>query len=423
MSLVLQILFWLCVLLMLHSYVLFPLLLQLLARNKKDNQIVFERAVKVSPLGGDLEGAGAEAGLPHVYILMSAYNEQKVIKEKLESVFDTDYPLDRLSFYIGSDNSTDETNAIITEYAERYPQIKFFPFYERNGKSGVLNKLHNEIISPERAKATSAGYRPVNPSDVFILTDANVLFTRSCIFEMVKHFKNPAIGQVAANVLNKGQRADGISIQETSYIQRENLIKYREGLIWGAMQGAFGACYAMRASCFSPIPPNFLMEDFYISMNILSQGRKAISEFKAVCYEDVSNDVTEEFKRKTRISTGNFQNLGVYWTRIFKFDAVAFCFYSHKVIRWKGPFIILLMLLSSAILAVHMPFYLLVLGLMVLFLVSPLIDYLLKTIGVNIGLLRLVAYFNLMNWALLYGFYKYLAGVQTSAWSPTKRNI
>jgi cellulose synthase/poly-beta-1,6-N-acetylglucosamine synthase-like glycosyltransferase len=407
MQLVLQILFWSCVLLMLHSYMLFPLLLQLLARNKKDNDIVFDMS----------------DDLPHVFILMSVYNEQKVIREKLDSVFDTDYPLDKLSFYIGSDHSSDQTNAIIEEYAKTYPQINFYPFTERNGKSGVLNKLYSEITSPGRAKASSAEHRPANSGDVFILTDANVLFTRSCIFEMVKHFKNKDIGQVAANVLNKGQRKDGISIQEAGYIQRENLIKYREGLVWGAMQGAFGACYAMRASCFSPIPANFLMEDFYLSMSILCQGKKAISEFKSVCYEDVSNDVREEFKRKTRISTGNYQNLGVYWTRLFKFDAVAFCFYSHKIIRWKGPFMIILMLLSSAMLAVSMPFYLLALVLMVLFLISPLIDNGLKAMGVNIGLLRLIAYFNMMNWALLYGFYKYMTGVQTSAWSPTKRNI
>lgn len=409
MQLVFQILFWLCILLMLHSYVLFPLLLQLLARNKKDNAIVFDReeAPSISPPKGETLTA-----LPHVYIMMSVYNEQKVIREKLDSVFDTDYPLDKLSFYIGSDNSSDETNPIIEEYAQKYPQLKFHPYTDRNGKSGVLNKLYEAI--------KQNGYKP---DDVFILTDANVLFTRSCIFEMVKHFKNPDIGQVAANVLNKGQRNDGISIQEANYIQRENLIKYREGLIWGAMQGAFGACYAMRAGCFSPIPANFLMEDFYLSMSILCQGKKAISEFKAVCYEDVSNDVREEFKRKTRISTGNYQNLGVYWMRLFKFDAVAFCFYSHKIIRWKGPFIILLMLLSSAILAVYMPFYLLVLVLMIVFLISPLIDNGLKAMGINIGLLRLVAYFNVMNWALLYGFYKYMTGVQTSAWSPTKRNI
>jgi cellulose synthase/poly-beta-1,6-N-acetylglucosamine synthase-like glycosyltransferase len=396
MQIGLQILFWSCAGLMFHSYVLFPWLLQLLAREKKDNAVIFERS----------------DDLPHVFILMSVYNEQKVVREKLDSVFNTDYPLDRLSFFIGSDDSSDETNAIIEEYKKKYPQIKFFPFYERRGKSGVLNKLYSKI--------EGSGYKP---GDIFILTDANVLFTKSCIYEMAKHFRNTDIGQVAANVLNKGQRYDGISIQEASYIQRENLIKYREGLIWGAMQGAFGACYAMRADCFTPIPANFLMEDFYISMGILAQGKKAISDFKSVCYEDVSNDVAEEFKRKTRISTGNFQNLFVYWTRLFRFDAVAFCFYSHKVIRWQGPFLIILMFLSGAILAVCQSFYLLASVLIVVFLISPLIDRLLKSFGINWALLRLVAYFNLMNWALLYGFYKYVRGVQTSAWSPTKRNI
>ncbi len=103
MQVVFQILFWLCILLMLHSYVLFPLLLKILARNKKDNAIVFDRSDE----------------LPHVFILMSAYNEQKVIREKLDTVFDTDYPLNKLSFYIGSDNSTDETNTIIQEYAQK----------------------------------------------------------------------------------------------------------------------------------------------------------------------------------------------------------------------------------------------------------------------------------------------------------------
>ena len=375
MQLALQIIFWGALMLMLHSYVLFPWLLDILAKGKTDNEIVFEKTDE----------------LPHVFILMSAYNEQKVIREKLDSVFDTTYPLERISFYIGSDNSSDETNDIISTCAEKYPQLRFYPYTERNGKSGVLNRLFGEI--------KSSGY---GPDDVFILTDANVLFTPDTIFQLAKHFKNQTIGQVAAYILNKGQRDDGISKQETSYIQRENLIKYREGKIWGAMQGAFGACYAMRASCYAPIPPNFLMEDFYIS---------------------ISDDVSEEFKRKTRISTGNYQNLGVYWPMLFRFDGVAFCFLSHKVLRWMGPFIIITMLLSSGLLALTIPFYLWVFALMVMFLLSPLIDKAFKAIRINFSLLRFAAYFNLMNVALLYGLYKYFTGVKTSAWSPTKRNV
>ncbi|MBS1596282.1 MAG: glycosyltransferase [Bacteroidetes bacterium] len=396
MLLTLQIIYWACVLLLLHSYVLYPLLLRVFASGQKDNEVIYSRGEQ----------------LPRVFILMSAYNEQKVIREKLDSVLDTSYPLDRLAFCIGSDNSSDTTNEIISSYAAKYPQIRFTPYYERNGKSGVLNKLYTQLKA-----------QGIEDSDVFILTDANVFFTRDCIYEMVKHFKNPSIGQVGGNVLNNGQRGDGISVQEATYIQRENMIKYREGLAWGAMMGAFGACYAMRADCFSPIPPNFLMEDFYISMSILQQGKKAISEFKAVCYEDVSNEVTEEFKRKTRISTGNWQNLGVYWQMLFRLDAVAFALLSHKVLRWMGPFIILLMLAASGILMLSMPLYGVLFVGLVLFCLSPIAETLLKRLGIHIALLRFIAYFNLMNLALLYGFYKYLTGVQTSAWSPTKRNV
>ena len=392
----LQIIFWGAILLMLHSYVLFPLLLQLLARGKKDNDIIYKKNDK----------------LPHVFILMSAYNEEKVIAEKLSSVFLTTYPPDRFSFYIGSDNSSDETNNIIAQFANKHSQIKFYPYKDRNGKSGVLNRLFTKIKEDS-----------YNPNDLFILTDANVLFTPDTIFELVKHFKNDSIGQVAANILNKGQKAEGISRQESSYIQRENLIKYWEGKIWGAMQGAFGACYAMRAGCYRPIPDNFLMEDFYISMSILQQGKSAITELNAMCYEDVSDDVKEEFKRKTRISTGNYQNLSVYWQMLFRFDGVAFCFLSHKVLRWMGPFIILAMLISCAALSVFSTFYQFVLILLLLFLLSPFLDRSFKRMGINFPLLRFAAYFNLMNLALLYGFIKYLSGVQSSAWSPTKRNV
>lgn len=87
-----------------------------------------------------------------------------------------------------------------------------------------------------------------------------------------------------------------------------------------------------------------------------------------------------------------------------------------------GPFIIILMLLTSGIMAVHNTLYLVIFAGLVLFCLSPLMDNGLKAIGIHIGLVRFVAYFNLMNIALLYGFYKYLTGVQTSAWSPTKRN-
>jgi cellulose synthase/poly-beta-1,6-N-acetylglucosamine synthase-like glycosyltransferase len=361
-----------------------------------------------------------DTNLPQVFVIFSAFNEEKVITEKLESVFNTTYPLHKLQVYVGSDNSTDRTNEIIQGFALKHPQLRFYPFTDRNGKATVLNRLVAEIEKTGFDKANS----------VFIFTDANVMFTPVTIYELAKHFKNEAIGQVGANILNRGQKDDGISHQESSYIQRENKIKYLEGLNWGSMMGAFGACHAMRADLWPVLPFNALMEDFYLSMYVLKSHKKAIKELKAVCYEDVSNEVGEEFKRKTRIQAGNFQNLAVYWPLLFRFNAVSFCFLSHKVLRWLGPFFIALAYVSNLIFVLGrtelfgtMLIYSAAFFLQNLFLVSPSLDKLLQSNNVHLKFFRFVSYFFWMNIALVKGFWMYAKGVKSSAWNPTKRNI
>lgn len=399
------VIFWLCVFAMFHSYVLYPLLLRIFAAGKKQNEIVYTKD---------------DAALPPVYIVFAVYNEEKVIREKLESIFNTSYPSNKLKVYIGSDNSSDATNAIVDEYAAKHSQIHFEKYTDRNGKSKILNRLIEAIFKQ--------GIDEENT--VLVMTDANVMFTPDTLYHLAKHFKKKAIGQVGANILNRGVLASGISFQEKSYIQRENHIKYYEGVIWGTMMGAFGACHAMRASIWVPIPPNWLMEDFYLSMQVLQQKKSAIKELEAVCLEDVSNEVEEEYKRKTRIQAGNFQNLSVYWPMLFKFNAAAFCFLSHKVIRWLGPIFMLFAYLANIGLLVTicpcMPisqFYLFTFVVQNLLLLSPVLDWAVKKLGIHLKLLRFVAYFYLMNLALVKGFIMYAKGIKTSAWSPTKRNV
>ena len=279
--------FWISVLGIVHSYLFFPAVLRILSKGKRQNAIVHQY----------------EDDLPAISIILAVYNEEVVIEEKLRTTFKTNYPLDKIEFLIGSDASTDNTNAIIAQWQQQYPQIKFTPFLGRTGKAAIVNQLTEIAIHP-----------------IFILTDANVFFEEDTIYHLVKHFKHQEIAQVGANIQNPLYKAEGISYQEKSYLSRENLIKYQEGVIWGSMIGAFGGCYAIRASHFAPVPATFLMEDFYISMQALAQGGKSINELQAICYEDVSNKITEEFRRKVRISAGNFQNLNHFKSLLFKFN-------------------------------------------------------------------------------------------------------
>ncbi len=387
------ILFWFCVFAMFHSYVLFPLLLNVFSRGKKLNSIIF---------------SSTDADLPNVYLLMAVYNEEKVIRQKLESVFSTSYPLNKIHVYVGSDNSIDETNNIVQEFST----VNFFNYRGRNGKPTILNQLMLELEDR------------MNPlTDVLMFTDANVFFETNTIYEMVKHFKNKSIALVGANILNKGVRADGISYQETSYIQRENGIKYLEGLNWGTMMGAFGGGYALQANCWRPIPPTFIVDDFYLSMNVLAKKQSAILELNSVCYEDVSNEMENEFNRKTRMQAGNFQNLSVYWKQLFRFDMVSFCFLSHKVIRWCGPLFLLLAFISNLFLLQVNTFYQLTFLLQCFLLLSPIVDSAFKKINLHLSLLRFASYFIIMNLALAKGFLVFVKGIESNAWNRTERNV
>jgi cellulose synthase/poly-beta-1,6-N-acetylglucosamine synthase-like glycosyltransferase len=399
MELILAILFWASAIGVLYTYLFYPLLLHLLARGKQPNAVVFEQADE----------------WPRVSILLSVYNEEKVITEKLDSLCQLDYPAGRLRIFIGSDCSSDQTNDIVASYARQYPYLHFFPFQERNGKPGVINRLYDEAMA-------WAGHEQ---DHVLVITDASVMMSAQSVREMVKHFRHPGIGLVDSRIVHTGMQKEGISRSEDTYISREFHLKHLEGLIWGKMIGPFGGCYAIRASYFSKVPPNFLVDDFYITMKMFEQGAMAINESSALCYEGVSHELSEEYRRKSRISAGNFQNLftfpHLWWP---PFAPLQFAFFSHKVLRWIVPFLLIIMLIALVALSLMGNlFYALLLVLLVLGLFFvPLLDVLLKKAGINFSLLRNIRYFLMMNLALLEGFFKYIKGIRSNVWEPTKRN-
>ncbi|MFC2111917.1 glycosyltransferase [Bacteroidota bacterium] len=383
------ILFWLSVLAILHSYVFYPLIIKLLAKRVKDNDIVFNK----------------DDNLPYVSIIFSAYNEEKVISEKLRSVFNSNYPVEKFELLVGSDGSTDKTNEIVQVNANENQSLRFFPYTQRRGKPAVINQLRDEAMG-----------------EILILTDAQVMFTEDTIFELGKHFRNKHIGLVGANIQNVRLDKSGISYQEWSFMSREIKLKYFEGKVWGTMIGAYGACYAIRNELFKHVPEGYSVDDFYITMKVLETKRRSILEMNAVCLENVPNRLAEEFRRKIRISSGNFQNLRTFFRLLWPpSTGLAFSFFSHKVLRWLGPFFLLLAIISNVILSTVSQLYWDILIFQAVMLVSPIIDFLLRKIGIHIVFLRFITHFYSMNLALLAGFLKFVKGAETNVWHPTKR--
>lgn len=390
---ILQLIFWACVLGTFHSYVVFPFLLSILSRGR--SLTIHEQA---------------EAALPEVHIVYSVYNGERLVEEKMDSMLRSDYPADKLHIWVGSDHSTDRTNELLQAYADRSAQVHFRPFSERQGKGPVINALIAEV---DTASGGSA---------VLLLTDASVMFDAHTVRNMVRHFNDPSVGLVGANIISGSPRQDGISYQEKAYFDREILMKYQEGLTWGASMGAFGACYAIRKELYHPVPKNFLVDDFYISMKVLEAGYRAIYDMEATSYIEVPNDTKTEFNRKVRISAGNFQNLHVFRHLLWPpFSGIAFAFLSHKVLRWYGPFFIILTFITAFLLMSGNYFFRLVFAAELLGLVSPLLNYVLGKLGMHIRLLRFVAHFYSMNLGMLIGYVRYKKGIRSNIWNPTQR--
>ena len=159
-------------------------------------------------------------------------------------------------------------------------------------------------------------------------------------------------------------------------------------------------------------------------MYVIDQKRACINDLEAICYEDVSNELWEEFRRKVRIGTGNWQNLWHFKKWALKpFSAKWISLLSHKVLRWKGPFFILLTLILSAMLFQTSILYKYAFLGQTILISLALTDFLLKPFNIHIKLIRGLNHFLLMNIALFIGFFKFIVGVRSSIWEPTKRNL
>ena len=389
MMLIFKILFFLSLTGIIHTYVLYPLLMLLV------HKISGSRPKKDLP----------KAELPEIEVLFAAYNEESVISDKIHSTFKSSYPPEKIKVHVGSDCSTDQTEDLIRELQKKYPSLRLTRFEERTGKSGIINQLVEQ-----------------SDSELLILTDANIIFEPDTIPVLVSSMQNAEVGAVGGSIEYRKVFEKGISQQENTYLQLENRLKNAESDLFGSAMGLEGGCYIIRRELFPVIPPLTFMEDFFVSLSVLEQDYKVLLDTEARCFEDVSIASTEEYKRKVRISIGNFQNLGRFRKMIWnRFYPVGLVFLSHKVLRWFTPFFLVLLLICSLVLSAESRLFSLFAGIYFLFLSAGLFGILFSQ-SKSLSWIKYPGHFIHMNLALMRGFFIYLKGVKSNVWQPTTRN-
>ncbi len=391
MAVFLVIVFSVCLLIPLFSYGIFPWLMR-------------QKARRVRHVKNDYASVSE---WPAVTVVFSVYNEEKVIRRKLESILNSDYPKDKLQILIGSDHSTDATNAIIREYAAANASVKLI---EKTGRSGKL-KIINGLVD-------------LTTSDHLIFTDANVFFEPLTIKALVYNLVKKEAQMVCGNIKKFSPHNEGISAQEIHYMNFENQLKFHESQVYGLVVGVEGGCYAIKKESFVKVPDGFLMDDFFITLDVISKKGKVLFEPEAVCYEDVNDAPMIEFRRKVRISLGNFRNLYYYQHLLFPpHKGFGFAFLSHKVLRWFTPFALIVSFFMAVCISFYYPWFFAVMLSYVLLVVLPVLTVYLEKVKVKLPLINTLGHFILMNAALFVGFFRFISSSNESAWEPPRRNV
>jgi cellulose synthase/poly-beta-1,6-N-acetylglucosamine synthase-like glycosyltransferase len=225
--------------------------------------------------------------LPRISIVLAVFNEEKYIAAKLKNLLSLNYPADRLEILVGSDGSQDGTDRIVSELAGG--QVHFFRFETNRGKPCVLNDLV-----------------PESHGEVLVFTDARQEFDSEAPRALVQNLSDLEVGCVSGELLFKGQGQAGVGKGMDLYWRYEKFLRKRESDL-GSMLGATGAIYAVRRELFTPFPPDILVDDMYLPLAIIRGGSRAVFEPEAMAYDIVSATGEQEFKRKVRTLSGNYQ--------------------------------------------------------------------------------------------------------------------
>jgi len=383
MESILKILFFGLISLVVYSYAGYPVVLFLLS--------LFKRRKKIQE----------PEDFPSVALIISAHNESRIIRDKIQNSLSLDYPQDKLRIIIASDGSNDGMNEIVREYTGGHVVLKAFK--TRSGKSATLNRA---VLGLDE--------------EILVFSDANAFYRKDAIRRLVKNFSDPEAGCVVGKLVYMDGESN-VGKGESLYWKYESLLNRLEGRIKSVLV-ATGTIFAIRRELYRPVCSD-VANDFQIPADISSQGYGILYEREAIASEKASTYFTEEFKRKYRIIVRGLTGFR-HLRGDFGGGLRIFQFISRKMMRWCiGPILPVLYFINIFLLD----------DLFFLFsFTAQTVFYLLAAAWLIMGresrrskILYIPFYFVIVNSAAFLAIFNYLSGKRFSAWdkAETTRNL
>jgi len=378
-----ELLFWISLAGILYPYLGYPLLLRLL-------HPLIGRPVARAPYTPDLT------------LVVSAYNEEANIRQKLVNTLALDYPRERLEIIAASDASTDATDAIIAEFAAQ--GVAHLRLDERGGKVACQNA----------AIARARG-------EILVFSDARIMLSRDSLLAMMENFADPTVGCVSCQDLIVDEHgAPDATAGEGLYVRYEMALRDLEAKL-GSLVGASGSFYAVRRRLAGIWEAGF-ERDFLTPLKVAAAGSRTVHEPRAIGAYRALAAAEAEFKRKVRTVMRGMAVLFHMRELLnpLRHPRVAWQLWSHKVLRWTVPFFLVGLFVAAAALAGRHVIYALALVAQAALYAFALAAYLDRRLEAK-SLFRIPLFFTNVNLSILVAWVRFLSGARQVTWEPSRR--
>jgi len=333
---------------------------------------------------------------PYVSIVMVVRNEERVLERKLRNLLDLDYPPERCQIVVVSDGSTDRTQAILREHSN-ISRVQVVMNHLRSGKACGLNDAF------EWAEG-----------EIVVFTDARQKIESSALRVLLESFADPEVGCVSGELMLGDPSSDESARGMGLYWRIEKKVRELEAAS-GSVVGATGALYAVRRELLTRVPAGTILDDVYIPLQVVRQGRRVVFEPRARVWDSPDLGTGVEFARKVRTLGGSYQLVALAPWVLSSQNPVRLRFVSHKLLRLVVPFALATTLVSS--LWLRGPQYRVALVLQLAFYALGLLALTrLPKVGTIGRAADAAGTFLLLNTAALVAFANFVSGRKT-AWS------
>jgi len=321
-------------------------------------------------------------------VLLSVHNEEHLIKKRIVNLLESDYPKDLIEVLVASDGSTDTTDEIVDSMNRVDSRIRLFKT-KRGGKSAAQNKAV-----------------PYASGEVVVLTDAEAMFDKNTIKNLMKGFDDSKVGCVSGRLVLINSKSGSISEGQGFYWKYETLLRRLECRI-GTLHTASGQIMAFRKNLFVPFDCNY-GDDCIIPLDIISQGYRVIHEDTAIAYDTFPSTMEGELKARIRMTLRNITcTLGRHsMLNPVKFPLLSFSILSHKIFRWLTPYFMIALFIANFFMIEESSFYMLTFCCQLLFYLLGLIGFIAEKNSCRLPITSQVFSFILANVGFFIGVLK-----------------